>query len=129
MNESTNKLLNFNAFDHLRFFLMHRKNNNKKHRTWSLSLVSVLTGRTMGTDWLTGSCPSRSTPKCWHCRNSRSRMNPFNGVAHPSDSTWSHWRSSCDEIKGVICLYFNSWLLFWVWIAMSVGCKNKDYSG
>ena len=44
--------------------------------------------------WAT-SLPSSRQPKCWLWRNSRSFMNPVRGVAQPSASTWTHWRSSC----------------------------------
>lgn len=56
------------------------------------SLSWVLRGSTMGMLWL-DTHPSCKQPKCWHCSNSLSRINPASGVAHPSLRTCNHWQS------------------------------------
>lgn len=56
---------------------------------WESSMAS-----TMGTDILTNDpSPIRSELKWRVWRNSDSLMNPFNGLAQPSLSTWTHWIS------------------------------------
>lgn len=76
---------------------------------WESSMAS-----TIGTDILTTEpSPSRSELKWRVWRNSDSLIKPFNGLAQPSLSTWTHWRSifeSLMEGKAKACLFFES---FW----------------
>ena len=52
-----------------------------------LALSTLVTGKTMGTDWLIVAFLSNRQLKCRHWRYWSSRMNPFNGLAHPSLKT------------------------------------------
>lgn len=54
--------------------------------------------RTIGTDMLTNDPSSSRSELKWSVwRNSFSLMNPRSGLAHPSLSTWTHCRSTCDS--------------------------------
>ena len=57
-----------------------------QNRTLSLCLISR---QVWFSDTVVTISPFSSRQlKCWHCRNSCSRMNPFRGWAQPSDKTW-----------------------------------------
>lgn len=58
-------------------------------------LSSSVMARTIGNDMLTRDPSSRRSELKWRlCKYSCSRMNPLSGLAHPSDTTWTHSRST-----------------------------------
>jgi len=48
------------------------------------------------------SLPSSNSPKCWHCRYSRSLIKPLRGVAQPSARTCTHWRSNYENKRNKV---------------------------
>lgn len=65
-----------------------------------LLVLELVLGITKKNLWFLNLCccymylPSIRLPKWRTCRNSLSLIKPFRGVAHPSASTWTHWRSN-----------------------------------